>query len=393
MILLEVTRRACQRVTPRYRPLGEIRLGRAPGNDVVLPDEHVSGEHARIVVVDATNANATNDANATNATSATSCAISARPTEPPCSGARSGSRSTRATGARPLSKRATSSSWGAATPSFMSRSRSATRRENCEPRAPTPTPSSAHVLATRKIDELGRVESTVERDDGRLRVLYEAQKRIGNAEDLKSVIVAICDGAFALVPGATHVTVVLRDDGDDDAPGATASYVPIATRVRGQTGPALAPIPVTLQFGPGGARANRGHRGRRTRRSGPLGVAHGRADPERHRSAPLEGRRQGRRDPRRPADGQSREHRRLHQRRPRRQRGASTPRVAGRRQRAPGASAACGGGAPQEGERIPQDARRAAAGRLSRPSTRSSVRARRCARSSPTSSRRWSTRA
>jgi transcriptional regulator with GAF, ATPase, and Fis domain len=104
--------------------------------------------------------------------------------------------------------------------------------------------SGAHVLAARKIDELGRVESTVERDDGRLRALYEAQKRIGNAEDLNGVVVAICDGAFALVPGATHVTVVLREDAEDTARGA-ASYVPIMTRVRGQLGPAIAPIPVT----------------------------------------------------------------------------------------------------------------------------------------------------
>src|SRR5262249_8522183 len=91
---------------------------------------------------------------------------------------------------------------------------------------------------------LGRVESTVERDSGRLRALYEAQKRIGNAETLHGVLLAICDGAFDLVPGATHVTVVLREDGDDTRGGAP-SYVPIVTRIRGQQGPATAPIPVT----------------------------------------------------------------------------------------------------------------------------------------------------
>ena len=86
--------------------------------------------------------------------------------------------------------------------------------------------ATAHVLAMRKIDELGRVESTIERDDGRLRALYDAQKRIGSATELTDVLVAICDAAFALVAGATHVTVVLRDD-DDEAPrGAPADTSP-----------------------------------------------------------------------------------------------------------------------------------------------------------------------
>jgi transcriptional regulator with GAF, ATPase, and Fis domain len=103
----------------------------------------------------------------------------------------------------------------------------------------------ARVLAVRKIEELGRAESTVERDTGRLRALYEAQKRIGAAGDMNEVLAAICDAAFALVPGSTHVTVVLRDDDEETARGGAAGYVPIVTRVRGQQGPATQPIPVT----------------------------------------------------------------------------------------------------------------------------------------------------
>ena len=68
----------------------------------------------------------------------------------------------------------------------------------------------------------------------------DVQKRIGGAGDMTDVLVAICDGAFSLLAGATHVTVVLREDEEG-----TPSYVPIVTRVRGQQGPTTQPIPVT----------------------------------------------------------------------------------------------------------------------------------------------------
>ena len=49
MLVLEVTQGIA---TGRTFELGDeiIRIGRAPSNDVVLEDQHVSGEHARIVV-------------------------------------------------------------------------------------------------------------------------------------------------------------------------------------------------------------------------------------------------------------------------------------------------------------------------------------------------------
>ena len=70
----------------------------------------------------------------------------------------------------------------------------------------------------RNIDELGRAESTVERDASRLRALYEAQKRIGaRRRPERRARSRSATRALALVPGATHVTVVLREDDDDAA--------------------------------------------------------------------------------------------------------------------------------------------------------------------------------
>jgi Nif-specific regulatory protein len=100
---------------------------------------------------------------------------------------------------------------------------------------------TARVVAMRRIDELGPAATTVERDTGRLRALYEVQKRIGASTDLSEVLASVADACLELVPKATHVTLILRDD---DAHEATASaYVPIVTRVRGDAQP-VGPIPV-----------------------------------------------------------------------------------------------------------------------------------------------------
>ncbi|MCL2447710.1 MAG: sigma 54-interacting transcriptional regulator [Polyangiaceae bacterium] len=195
-----------------------IRVGRAADNDVVLPDELVSGEHARVwfsgeryIVRDLRSTNGTAVIRGAQRITLDACEDREMPLEV-------GDVIELGTGARVVRLAVTSLDG---------------------------TNDAAHVLAMRKIDELGRVESTIEDDDGRLRALYDAQKRIGKVTDLNDVLVAICDAAFALVGGATHVAVVLRDD-DDDAPrGGAASYVPIVTRIRGQQGPAQHPIPVT----------------------------------------------------------------------------------------------------------------------------------------------------
>jgi Nif-specific regulatory protein len=105
-------------------------------------------------------------------------------------------------------------------------------------------PDDAQVVTLRKIDEFVAQATILERDTGRLRRLYDAQKRIGAASDLTEVLVAIADAAFDLVPGATHVTLVLRED-DDEGPTKLTGYVPVLTRARGQSGHAVAPIPIS----------------------------------------------------------------------------------------------------------------------------------------------------
>src|SRR5206468_2067258 len=102
---------------------------------------------------------------------------------------------------------------------------------------------NAKVVVMRRIADMAPATTLVEGDTGRLRALYEAQKRVGSASDLNDVLLAISDASFALVPQATHVTVILRDDDDAEGPTGAAGYVPVVTRVRGQEGPASGPIP------------------------------------------------------------------------------------------------------------------------------------------------------
>jgi Nif-specific regulatory protein len=211
MIRLEVTQGATRGA--KHESAGDvIRVGRSPDNDVVLPDDVVSGEHLRIVR--SGDKVLLRDLRSTNGTAILRGADrigvdDARSREVELA---SGDVVELGGGDRVVRLGVTIADEADAT----------------------------HVLAIRKIDELGPIENAATRDGGRLRALYDVQKNIGGAVDLNEVLVAVCDAAFALVPGATHVTVVLREDEEG-----TPSYVPIVTRVRGQQGPTLQPIPIT----------------------------------------------------------------------------------------------------------------------------------------------------
>jgi len=182
-----------------------VRIGRAEGNDLVVPDTHVSSEHAKIIfagerfiVVD--------------------------------------QRSTNGTAVLRRGERIVlDDSVNRETPledgdviELGSQDRivhiGVTLKDEAD---------EARVFALKKIEELVPQATIVEKDDHRLRALYEAQKRIGSAQDLSEVLVAICESSFTLVPLATHVTIVLRDDDEESArPQGAAGYVPVMTRVR-----------------------------------------------------------------------------------------------------------------------------------------------------------------
>jgi transcriptional regulator with GAF, ATPase, and Fis domain len=211
MIRLEVTHGATRGA--KHESGGDVvRVGRSPDNDLVLIDEVVSGEHLRIVA--AGDKVLLRDLRSTNGTALVRGEVRIAIDD---------------TQGREI-ELATSDVIELGSGERLVRLAVTVEGDN----------EATHVLAMRKIDELGPAESAATRDGGRLRALYDVQKNVGGAVDLNEVLVAVCDGAFALVPGATHVTVVLRED-EEGAP----SYVPIVTRVRGQHGPTLQPIPVT----------------------------------------------------------------------------------------------------------------------------------------------------
>ncbi|MDC0741980.1 sigma 54-interacting transcriptional regulator [Polyangium mundeleinium] len=216
MLVLEVTQGIA---AGRTFEVGEevVRIGRAPSNDVVLEDQHVSGEHARIVV--GADRAALHDLRSTNGTTLVRSDERKRVT--PETGPvelESGDVVELGTGDNVAALRVTLSDDG----------------------------DKARVVQIKPIEEIVPAAAAIERDPGLLSKLYAAQKRIGAGSDLDQVLIEVADASLFLVPSATHATVILRDDEDGRDPGA-AAYVPVMTRVRlanGAGGPPRGPVPV-----------------------------------------------------------------------------------------------------------------------------------------------------
>ena len=223
MIRLEVTRG--ESTGTKLEPTTDVvRIGRAEGNDLVVPDTHVSSEHAKIVF--AGERYVLVDQRSTNGTAIL----------------RRGERIAVDDGQNreaPLEDGDVIELGSADRIVHLT----VTLRDDAD---------DATVFALKKIEDLVPQALIVEKDDNRLRTLYDAQKRIGSAPDLAEVLVAICESSFTLVPLATHVTIILRDD-EEEGPKAGAAaankgatgYVPVMTRVRGQEAPSSSPIPIT----------------------------------------------------------------------------------------------------------------------------------------------------
>jgi Nif-specific regulatory protein len=217
VIRLEVTRG--ESVGTTLEPTTDVvRIGRAEGNDLVVPDTHVSSEHAKIVF--AGERYVLVDQRSTNGT-----AILRR-------GERIAVDDTQGREA-PLEDGDVVELGSADRIVHLA----VTLKDDSD---------DARVFALKKIEDLVPQALIVEKDDNRLRTLYDAQKKIGSAPDLAEVLVAICESSFTLVPLATHVTIVLRDDDEEGGkPQNAAGYVPVMTRVRGQEAPSSSPIPIT----------------------------------------------------------------------------------------------------------------------------------------------------
>jgi transcriptional regulator with GAF, ATPase, and Fis domain len=215
MIRLDVTQG--QLTGKRVESTGDtFRIGRASDSDLALPDDHVSSDHARILLKG--DRYVLFDLRSTNGTAVV----------------RKGERIT------------LDDTNGRELPLEVEDVIELGSGDQLVRLAVTVTeePDDARVVAVRKIEEIEPATTTFEKD-GRLRLLYEAQKRIGAASDLNEVVVAMCDATFEVVPKATHVTIVLRDDEEEgNKPSGVSGYVPILTRVRGQDGVG-GPIPIT----------------------------------------------------------------------------------------------------------------------------------------------------
>jgi Nif-specific regulatory protein len=194
-----------------------VHIGRAPSNDLVLDDTHISGEHARLVV--SADRVVLHDLASTNGTWHVrgETRIVVKPDTGPVE-IESGDVVEFGSGEGIVQVRIT-------LPDDADKSQ---------------------VVAVRPIDQLVPAAAAIEQDPNRLNKLYAAQKKIGAAVDLDQVLIEVADAALFLVPMATHATVILRDD-EEGRDSSTAAYVPIMTRVRlpdGAGGPPRGPIPV-----------------------------------------------------------------------------------------------------------------------------------------------------
>lgn len=107
-------------------------------------------------------------------------------------------------------------------------------------------PEAVEFVESRPLSALGTEPGSPGEAAERLRKILAAQRALGAARDLESVVAALADAALDLVPGATHATVALTD-GDDRGKNVDA-LLTVATRERAPDGrpraPA-APIPLT----------------------------------------------------------------------------------------------------------------------------------------------------
>jgi Nif-specific regulatory protein len=236
------------------RDTAELTLGRAPTNDLLLPDWHISGTHGVLRVAPPGEGGGVRyrDLRSTNGSRIVRGALLV-PVDSSCQFERElqpGDKLMLGDPQHPVVVRI----------SFP-------HARQPDPRDPfaippttpgaapqvVPTAPEARVVAMRPVAAIAEARQLVESDPVSLKALYEAARKIGAALEMDEVLDAVADGVFALLPRATHLTVVLRDETGDLGPPQTGSrkepdleaYVPVTTRVRDVPGPQAEPIPVS----------------------------------------------------------------------------------------------------------------------------------------------------
>ena len=193
-----------------------ISIGRRAGNDVVIEEAHVSGEHARITTAGERVTLA--DLQSTNGTTLVRRDARLRLSpEHPEADLESGDVVELGTGDAVTTLRITL----------------------------VDETEESHVLALTRLEAALPAVAGRELDPAVLAKLYAAQKRIGAEVALDRVLEEIADAALELVPAATHVTIVLSDD--DTGKEQHPTFVPVLTRVRtadgeGGTTPNAVPV-------------------------------------------------------------------------------------------------------------------------------------------------------
>ena len=205
-----------------FVPDGDVvRIGRAEHNDLVLGDAQVSGEHARVVI--GSDDVLLEDLGSSNGTTVVRGSARVAVDE-------SGSTKVALRDGDAIEL---GGKGGDATRLLV------TIGEEVEP---------AQVVAVRPVSEIPGHTASGERDQELLDTLGDAQKAIGAARELDDVLVAVADAALALVAQATHATLILKDDLDEEGTAKDAGFVPVMTRIRGEGGTGAAPdgpVPVT----------------------------------------------------------------------------------------------------------------------------------------------------
>jgi transcriptional regulator with GAF, ATPase, and Fis domain len=172
-----------------------VTIGRAPGNNVVLADYHLSGEHGQIfaegdhyVYRDLRSTNGSQvsrDSELIAVDASRDWEVSLRSGDTLCLGDPTS----------PVVVRIELPE---------------------EPRSSSGNGIGDRVIASRSIIDLPAVTHRVEHDPGRALRIYKALQPLASRLEMGATLEAITEATFELLPQATHVSILLRSEGDKD---------------------------------------------------------------------------------------------------------------------------------------------------------------------------------